>query len=181
MGWQVRSLIATIAAVTMCLWTVGLPVEAQAQSTASQPITVEQAYTAFSAAGYQVDPIVNWGWLSPSMSTFVVHDPLSERVLMVLVFPDAATAGVFRAQMAAHFQSEATDPYVIAGYGPSMWNGNVGLVESTESQLARVGELQAEQNRGMYVDVRLTSDLSAPDIRVDVDFQQALHNGAANI
>jgi len=181
MGWQVRSLIATVVAVTMCLWAVGRPVEAQAELTASQPITVEQAYIAFTAAGYQVDPIVNWGWLSPSVSTFVVHDPVAERVLMVLVFPDAAAAGLFRGQMAAHFESEAADPYVIAGYGPSMWNGNIGMVESTESQLARVGELQTEQNGGMYADVSLTSDLSQPDIRVDVDFQQVLHNGTANM
>jgi hypothetical protein len=163
------------------LWPLTASAQTQTDPAFGQPITIQDASASFTKAGYQVEPALNWGWLQPTVSTFAVHDPASDRQLMVFVFPNAQAAGVFRGRIAAHFQSEAPDPHVLGGYGPSAWVSNVGMVESTGSQLGRVAELQAEQDDGVYVDPGVVLDALTPDTPVDVDFQEALRTSIVNL
>jgi hypothetical protein len=88
---------------------------------------------------------------------------------------------VFRGAMALHAESATSNPYVLAGYGPSVWNGNVAIMQSTESQLERVAQLQADQDNGMTDDPSMLLDARAPDIRVDADFQLALLDSIATV
>jgi hypothetical protein len=57
----------------------------------------------------------------------------------------------------------------------------VALVESTESTLAQVAQLQSNQHNGVYRDPRASPDSLEPDTAVDLDFQQALDNSDINI
>jgi hypothetical protein len=173
---HLQRLMGILMAAIVCQW----PMIASAQSQ-TYPVTVDRAYAQFASAGYQVEPITRWGWTSPSMSTFVVHDPTTERVLMVMVFPTEDIASVFRGRISAHFESEASDPHIISGYGRSAWFSNVGLVQSTESQLAQIAQLQANEENGIYDNPEAASALRAPDIAVDLDFQQALRNSVVNL
>jgi hypothetical protein len=115
------------------------------------------------------------------MRTFVVHDASSQRILMVLVFPSVQDAGLFRAMVATHQESTGSDPPIVPGYGPSVWSGNIALIESSESNLAQVVQLQADQDNGVYHDPSATPDPRTPDITVDLDFQQALRTGVVNL
>ena len=56
-------------------------------------------------AGFEVDVPIEWGWLEPHVSTAVVHDNATGRVVTVFVFQDTAATDVFRGQMAAHLIS----------------------------------------------------------------------------
>jgi hypothetical protein len=109
------------------LWPAGT--WAQADTGNSAVLTAEQARAAFTTSGFSADPIINWGWTAPSVRTFVVHDAASDRVLTVLVFQTSADAGLVRGSMALHQRLTSGDPYVLAGYGPSVWSGNVAMVE----------------------------------------------------
>jgi hypothetical protein len=144
-------------------------------------VTAEQARDAFAQQGFQTSAIVAWGWAAPTLRTFEVRDSASPRVVMVLVFASSQDAGLFRGQMARHAESTTANPYLIAGYGPSMWRGNVALVQSTESQLQLVDRLQADQDNGTYDDPGVVLDARAPAMAVDPDFQEALTNSIVNL
>jgi hypothetical protein len=144
-------------------------------------VTAEQARDTFAQQGFETEAIVAWGGVAPTLRTFKVRDSASRRVLMVLVFPSSQDAGLLRGQMARREESTTLHPYVIAGYGQSVWSGNVALVQSTESQLELVDGLQADQNNGIYDDPIMVRDAQAPGIAVDTDFQEALTNGVANL
>ena len=95
----------------VCLW----PTAASAQSETDLSITAEQAQAAFAVHGFQVDPITDWGWPVPSIRSFVVHDLLTQRVLMVLVFPSTDKANEFRGGIAMEQRSSRSDLYVVGG------------------------------------------------------------------
>jgi hypothetical protein len=130
------------------------------------------------------DPIIDWAWRTPSAQTFLrtfeVHDGIDQRVVMVLVFPSREAAGFLRGVLQQE-ENERPDPRLVAGYGPSVWRGNVALVESTEPIRARVGQLQSDQHNGMYEDPSASPDSLEPGIAVDLDFQQALNGSDVNI
>jgi hypothetical protein len=164
-----------------------MPAAAQTQTdSASGPfITAEQARDAFMNAGYKADPIIDRAGRTPSLQTllrtFDVHDPANRRMVMVLVFPSVEAAGLFRTTLAMDGETNRPDPLLVTGYGPSLWRGNVAMVESTESNLARVAQLQAGQDTGIYADPSGGPDPRAPDIQVDLDFQQALNSSDVNM
>jgi len=70
---------------------------------------------------------------------------------------------------------------VMVGYGQSLWDGNVALVQTTESQLERLDRAQADLANGVYRDPIVARDPGVPDFVVDLDFLQALQNGAVNL
>ncbi|HEX8969036.1 MAG TPA: hypothetical protein VF937_14215, partial [Chloroflexota bacterium] len=137
---------------------------------------------AFTSAGYVADQPQSWDWTSPPVTSFQVHDTASGRVVMVLVYPDVAAAQTELRQAASHDQVGAgSGPHLIPGYGPSVWNANVAMVEATESQLARLYQAQADRDNGVYVDLALNPDPNESTLAVDFDFQQALDSSAVNL
>jgi hypothetical protein len=175
---SMHSLAASIA-VAVCLWPVA--VAAQDAPTSSGP-TVEQVRGVFTSAGFQVDPAVNWDWTSPPVSTFRVHDPAQSRELMVLVYPDATAAQTGLLQAQAHEQALAIGhgPHLVSGYGESVWRGNVAMVQTTQAELDRAFQLQNERDNGLYVQPDVVREPGLPSFAVDLDFLQALDDGAIN-
>jgi hypothetical protein len=169
-----RSMRSLFLALVACSWPLAMA--AYAQTDAAPSLTVEQTRDAFVAAGYQVDTATTWDWTSPPVTSFTVHDQNGGRVVMVLVYPGAAAAELARSEAALQ------DQHLVVGYGPGAWNGNVALVQSTETQLQRAYQAQADRDNGVYVDPQtVVQDPQVPSIAVDPDFLQALSNGAANL
>jgi hypothetical protein len=180
----IRSLLVVLAS-TLCTWPLPAGAQTQADPSSGPFITAEQAHDAFTAAGYAADPIIDWAWRTPSqhtlLRTFEVRDSANQRLVMVLVFPSFEAVGFVRNTVAVHRQAEEPDQPLVAGYGPSVWRGNVAMVESTQSTLARVAELEADQDTSFFEDPSADADARAPDIQVDLDFQQALNNSDVNL
>jgi hypothetical protein len=130
---------------------------------------VEHVRGAYSSAGYQVSTPLNWGWTSPSVSSFRVQDTPSGRVLMVLVYPDAAAAHAA--------QSQAR---LVSGYGPSTWNGAVAVVQTTQAELDRAFQLQNNLDNCVDQTGNGSFEPAASNLAVDVDFQQVLSNAFVN-
>jgi hypothetical protein len=166
------------------LWPGGVGAQAQDPLSAGPQFTVDQVRRTFNGAGYHVDQAYIWAWTVPPVTSFQVRDLSNDRVLMVMVYPSASAAATARAEAESRDQdaSQAASPHLVSGYGASAWNGNVALVESTESQLQRLYQMQADRDNGVYVDRPIqVADPSAPTTAVDLDFLQALNNGAANL
>jgi hypothetical protein len=119
------------------------PLVANAQTASNADFTPGELRSQYIAHGYQVDAPIAW-WTPDHVTTVRVSDPTSDRVVMLVVYPDVATAAAVRASVATHDGGTAgTAPRLIAGYGYSAWRGNVALVESTADGLAR--QYAAEQ------------------------------------
>jgi hypothetical protein len=182
MSRSIRSLLGFAATFTALL-----PVLASAQS--APPIaTADQVRAQFIGAGYQVDAPTTW-WTNGS-TTFLVHDPLGQadtnaRVVMVLVYPDLETAQADRQRTDAMSGSDF-GPQLVPGYGPSVWQGNVAMVESTFGELNRQYQAQLETDLGTAIAVgrsQTTEPAQRPQIvattRVDADFVAILNEGGA--
>ena len=146
-------------------------------------ISVDQVQSAFATAGYEVDQPYRWTWTSPPVTSMRVWDPSSDRVLLVLVYPDVAAAEVEHDRaMDRDVQPVDGDPYLVRGYGPSVWKANIALVQSTQSQLDRLyghevnGDMRSSVARSAAV-----LDAEFPNTAVDLDFVHALNSGAANL
>ena len=101
---------------------------------------------------------------------------------MVLVYPTAAAAQAERRQALAREPGlDSSSPHLIVGYGQSLWSGNVAMVQTMQSQLERIFQLQLERDNGVYVNPDLVEDLGPREFAVDSDFQQALEHGAVNL
>jgi hypothetical protein len=183
MNRSVRSIAASLAAA-MCLWPVAAGAQ-EVQPVPSSGLTVEQARGVFADAGFQVDQPLSWDWTSPPVSSFRVYDQAQGRILLVLVYPSVAAAQAGRLQAEAYEQvdrlSSGTGPALVVGFGESVWRGNVALVQTTPAQLAQADRLQADRDNGQYVEPGPATPSSRPVFAVDVDFLQALNNGAANL
>jgi len=163
---------------------------AVAQAQPVQPsaplMTVEQARAAYTAAGYAVDQAYIWDWTRPPVTSFEVHGQNDGRVLMVLVYSSNSAADAARLQGASHEQARnagqplapGVNPHMVFGYGPSLWSGNVGLVQSTAEQLMRMYE---SRGTGMPGDGPILEDPTMPNIAVDLDFQQALQGSVVSL
>ena len=150
-------------------------------------LSVDQARGIFASAGYQVERTYTWDWTSPPVSTFQVRDQ-NDRILMVLVYPSAEAATVGRQEAETNDQAlqsrpaiSGLGPHLVVGYGQSYWNGNVALVQSSQTQLERMFQAQADRDNGVYGASELAEDPSAPTFAVDLDFEQALQNGVVNL
>src|SRR5205085_12204945 len=61
-----RSFVASLA-IAACLWPAAA---AHAQEAPGAGLSVDQARSAFSSAGYQVDTAYSWDWTSPPVTSF---------------------------------------------------------------------------------------------------------------
>jgi hypothetical protein len=112
-----------------------------------------------------------------------VRDQSGDRVLLVLVYSDAAAALLERDRALIRDDYPVNgNPHVVTGYGPGVWSDNVALVQSTQSQLNRMSGREA--NRDMRTSVGATPPvLSAepPNTGVDLDFIEALNSSVVNL
>ena len=139
-----RSLVVTLTSVLVLL----CPAGAAAQSTVPADHTLDQVRSQFQRNGYDVGQALHFDWMSPPVTSFQVRDGRgradSDRVLMVLLYPDSAAA------RSAHLQAQMRDdteqnrsltysdehgPRLVPGYGESVWLQNVALVQSSQSAL----------------------------------------------
>jgi hypothetical protein len=81
-----------------------------------------QLQTAFISAGYAVEPSIDWNWLNPPETSFRVLDRAADRVLLVEIFSDAASA---------QSQQQSTVP----GFSVAISLGNVLIRQSSEQVL----------------------------------------------
>jgi hypothetical protein len=107
------------------------PLAANAQAAPNADFTPDQVRTQYIAHGYEADAPLVW-WTPNHLTTFRVSDPASDRVVMVLVYPDYATADAERSRAKARDGTTAgMGPHLISGYGYSAWRGNIAIIEST--------------------------------------------------
>jgi hypothetical protein len=105
---------------------------------------------------------------------------------MVLVYSSATAAQAARLQAGVHEQALAGNsmsspgPHLVYGYGPSVWNHNVAMVQTMLADLERDYQVQNDRDCGINVDLHPLRDRVQPKMAVDIDFQQALQNGDPN-
>jgi len=154
------------------------------EATASLPLSVDQVREAFSTAGYQVHQAQNWNWTSPPVTSFEVHDSSNGHMVMVLVYPSATAAEAALLEAETHEQALSagtqTDaggsPHLIAGYGRSVWNGNVAMVETTEGDIERAYQAQVDRDSGLS----MAPQAPVLEYSVDLEFLQALQANTVN-
>jgi hypothetical protein len=156
-------------------------------------MTADQVRDQFVSQGFLTDTPVTW-WTTNATSFRVydgrqVADP-NGRVLMVLVYPDLATAQAERSLARTNQASDPTyastsdvGPGLVPGYGPSTWLGNIALVQSTLGQLGQLYSAEhAQDDPGAISSADLKQ--SSPELvmhAVDLDFLTALDNGTVNL
>jgi hypothetical protein len=171
-----RTAIAVVG-VAACLWSLEGTCFAQAAPSEAGGFSVDQARLAYSASGYQVSESHAWNWMQPPFASFRVTDPETGRVLTVVIYAstdDADTARVEARGTQRQGSVGVDGPLLVWGFGPSVWNGNVALVQSTESRLYRFAS-----NGGMYD--AAGSRFEPVTDTVDLDFQRALTHGVVNL
>jgi hypothetical protein len=151
--------------------------------------SVEQARQAFNAAGYVVEQVQAWDWAWPPVSSFQVIDPARDRILMVLVYPSAVAASAALLEGQTHDQAlnagvpvgGNSGPHLVLGYGPSTWDGNVALVETSGVHLAQMYKSQVDQDNGLQMSPGAALGFAETQAEVHADFQQALRSSVANL
>jgi hypothetical protein len=175
-----------VATAAVCL----SPVSVAAQ--AATGLTTDEVRTAFVEQGYRVSAPLTW-WTSDHVTTFMVSDGEQRgstgRVVMVLVYPDVATAEAERARAQTREAADtsgalSTDaPHLVPGYGPGVWRNNVAIVESTEDELSRryAAELDQEAS-GLSNATGTVAPATRPaEYAVDLDILLALDGARVNL
>jgi hypothetical protein len=190
-----RALHSLLTVVAIMLGLFPTTLGAQQLAPSSLDLTPEQIHLAFVQAGYVVEEPITLDWTSPRVATFRVYDARTnpctsgerwelggfDRVLMVLVYSDTATARAEQLNAHAHEEiargrgipfNDIEGPYLVPGYGRSTWQHNVALVQSTEHELRRLYAAEHERDQG------LTSPVPVPALAymVDDDFRAAIVN-----
>src|SRR5579864_1284778 len=132
-------------------------------------MSVDDVRESFISSGFQVDRPHAWTWMNPPFTSLQVRDPASQRVLMLMIYPDSAAAKTARSQALAHEPGQA-EPHLIEGYGPSVWSDNVALVETTQSELDQLSQARSDEANGVEVDTNLAWEHSVTNDAVDLDF-----------
>lgn len=180
---SIRALAIGLAA-SVCLWPGAASAQVQPAPFTTTASSVEQVRDSFSSAGFQVDATLTWDWTAPPVSSIQIHDPAGGRVLLALVYPDAAAADLGRRQALANEPQTppaGLGPHLVAGYGQSIWRGNVALVQTTQSELRRAFQIQNERDNAMSVTAVLAPEPEPANYAVDLDFLRALDNSAVNL
>jgi len=163
----VRSIGAVFAGAIVAFGAA--PFAASAQST---DLTVDRVRSEFVADGYQVSAPLNW-WTNNHVATFTVSDASgqNDRIVMVLVYPDTATA-----QTETAGSDQLAGPRLVPGYGPALVRQNVALVESTQQALSqRYTSEQASQEVADFGATAVMPAAPAPVTRaVESEFISAL-------
>jgi hypothetical protein len=184
-----RSLSVVLTSAIVALW----PLAAGARPASAADLTPDQVRAEFLRQGYRADAPTTW-WTN-QVTTFTVVDPAeqaspSARIVMVLVYPDAATAQAERSRAQGR---EAADllgrftgdrgPHLVPGYGMSTWRQNVALVQSTRRELEErfAAELDLE-NMVLISTGAAVAATPAPAIyAVDFEFLAVLDGGVVNL
>jgi hypothetical protein len=149
------------------------PVPAAVVATVSY--SVADVHASFTDTGLTVDAPQHWDWTSPPMTSIKMHDS-DGRVLIALIYSDSETARLARTQAEANDRTSRTgSPHLVEGFGPSLWNGNVALVQARESDLNRLYQQTIDRANGLDVDTSQGGEDIAPMHAVDFEFQQALN------
>jgi len=173
--------------VTLLGAALTLPGVAAAQS--APTMTVVQARSAFSSAGYTLEAAHAWDWTRPPVTSFEVHGQHDDRILMVLVYPSMTAAQDALLQAESHEQAlnpgnpigSGSGPHLVSGFGASAWSGNVALVQTSQKQLERLYQWQADRDNGLVTDQVILDDPAMPTIAVDLDFLAALQSAVVNL
>jgi hypothetical protein len=172
--------LVTSFSVALSLWPAAAA-QAKVAPPSGATLTVDHVRSSFATAGFHLDPVHDWSWTSPPVSTLQVHDRANGRVLLALVYPSLAAAQTARFQVEAREQQgnagNGYGPQMVAGFGHSFWHGNVALLQTTQSELDRISGLQDDCDNGAVVATHVLRDTSPPSA-VDYDFQQALGSSA---
>jgi hypothetical protein len=106
---------------------------------------------------------------------------LSDRVLMVLVYPDTQTARDEKAK--ADQTADPSGRSLVPGFGPAVQRQNVALVESTGRELRqRYGtELALRDQQDFGASSEFTTAPTVVTTAVDADFLSALDEAVANM
>jgi hypothetical protein len=172
-----RSISAVFASGIVAL--SAAPFAANAQSAPATDLSVDQVRAEFIADGYEVGAPLNW-WTNSHLTTFTVSDgsQANDRVVMVLVYPDSATAHAETAGADA-----MTGPRLVPGFGPALVRQNVALVESTRQELSQ--QYTAEQNLQDEAEFGTRSVMpitpTPVTIAVDAEFLSALDSAIATL
>jgi hypothetical protein len=179
MNHSLRSLVTGLAAA-VCLWPAGVTAQTQDGASTSPALTIDNVRDSYASAGFQVARAQTWTWTAPPVTSLQIRDQSSGRVLMVLVYSNPAVAETARLQAQAKDVSgvHRSNPHLIPGYGASVWNGNVALVQTTQAELDRLFQLQSDCANDLYVEPDLVPERNG---LVDVDFQQALTSSTLNL
>jgi hypothetical protein len=176
-----KSLSIVVASTVACLW----PAAAGAQSAPAAALTVEDMRTQFASQGYQVSAPITW-WTSDHVTTFTVADGPEHtggqgRVVMVFVYPDLATAQAERER--AQSRESVDAPHLVPGYGPSTWQANVALVQSTQQELQRQYAAQVDRDVLAFTDTNATVEPNSAPVQyaVDLDFLGVPREGLVNL
>jgi hypothetical protein len=132
---------------------------AAANTIADPNLSPDQARAIFVDAGYQVDQLRIWDWLSPPVRTFQVHDLARNRLLLVQVYPDI-------------LEAQRGSERMVEGYSASTWIDNLALFEANADDYQRVMTAALARNLGM-VQAESTTDVVAASVlikRVDVEY-----------
>jgi len=183
-----RSLIPVLAAI-VCLWPAPGSAQAERSPQPSVVETTDQVRAAFVGAGYDVGQPDSWNWTSPPVTTFQVRDAGRDRVLMVLVYSSTTAAEAARLEAEVHEQAlnggipmlSDSGPHILVGYGPSVWNGSVALVQTTESELAQAYQAQVDLDTIQHIGVDLADGGNRTPPPVDADFQKLLYTSLVNL
>jgi hypothetical protein len=154
------------------------PLAANAQPASSRDLTVDQVRDQFKADGYQVGAPLNW-WTNGRVATFTVSDGPQprDRIIMVLVYPDTATAQVETAG-----SDQLTGPRLVPGYGPALVRQNVALVESSRQELnQRYAAEQALEDTEFAATSVMPVAPTVVTKAVDLDFLTALDSAIATL
>jgi hypothetical protein len=84
-------------------------------------MSADQVRAAFAGAGYQLDQVRTWDWTSPPVTSIQVRDAGSDRVLLALVYPDAAQMVRARA-LARDAGATSGNPHLV----PGLWSEHDG-------------------------------------------------------
>jgi hypothetical protein len=147
------------------------------QPVAAAEMTVDQVQAEFSRAGLKADRV------SPrieGLGIVFVTDHWQQqapdaRVLMVLVYPDAAAAAEAR-------ERAGDGAHLVPGYGPSVWLDNVALVQSTWGVLEARYMAMVDADLGTRVSTGPDTDwLDYPQYTVDLEFVALLQRDRADL
>ena len=148
---------------------------AGAQSTEGPILTPEQVRAEYLQHGFRASEPLTW-WTDGS-TTFTVEDSTergspSGRILLVIVYPDAATAEAGRRDGA----------HLVPGYGPSIFRGNVALVQTTRAEQARRYAAEVARDDPTSAGIGAAPEpLAEPSSPVGLDFLAVVQGGLADL
>jgi hypothetical protein len=157
-----RAFMSAVGALTILAGV--LPGMAAAHDIADPNLSADQARAVFVTAGYQVDEVQTWDWLTPVVTTFQVHDRARDRVLLVEVYPNVAEA-----------QRGSTQ--AVEGYSVSTWIDNLAVFEANAEDYQSA--MTAALARSLGMTQADTSVALAPLARVDEEYTDLVYEALA--